>query len=243
MLGSVTPPPANIWRWRMLGGRIPTTLTVRIAGATRAMLMRESERLFGTPILPPSLHGDGNKREAFLPEDRNGDGIIDHVTLVGSDAFCQRSLSLLLSVRLLAVRGFAPLEIESVATPMSDYGPSRIWASTTPFIGPRHAWRTGNRLKAGEKAADQLARMLSSCGLKERPAGVYVHEISGPVDAEEFDLGARGRAAPKNAVSGWFAIEFDTPVSGPIAVGFHSRFGMGQFRPITEEIALATTEI
>lgn len=104
-------------------------------------------------------------------------------------------------------------------------GPSRIWRSATPFVSPRHG-------RGADFLAAEITRELAHRGL---PAA----ELT-PVDGDwrafiryrptrrfARDTPDRRSARPG---TGW-QLTFPEPVSGPIALGHLSHFGLGLFVP------------
>lgn len=73
------------------------------------------------------------------------------------------------------------------------------------------------------------------------PRELGYRNIDTPVTVEFVDapkvagLWARTRTTRKQDVpsnAGWFRLTFDEPVEGPLCLGAHSHYGMGQFRAV-----------
>lgn len=221
--------------------RASISLTARTAEAARAAAMERALRLFGSDRLPPCLHGPEESPDAahahafWLPEDRDGDGWLDHLTVFaafGFDATADATLDGMTALRLGSVGAFdlCPALLNAAA-----FGPARVWRSATPYMGPLHSWRGApHRLKAGRSAADQLARDLVR--LRDmRDGQLPGFSIGTSTDARasaiHFRLTQRLiEKGPSHPVRGWFEIAFDAPVLGPINLGFGAHFGLGQFR-------------
>ena len=104
---------------------------------------------------------------------------------------------------------------------------SRLFASRTPFILPRHR-------KSGDEPEDQLQRELRQRGLPsplmiERTLGpeLLSTEASGPVAWSAF----RRHRCKDRVTTGTFGfhIEFPEPVLGPLLLGYGCHYGLGQF--------------
>ena len=77
------------WSWRIAGGRpLPLARALRVGEAMREMLMEAARLSRGSHELPPCLHGPtpDHSHARYLPEDRNDDGIIDHLTVFVSES-------------------------------------------------------------------------------------------------------------------------------------------------------------
>jgi len=126
-------------------------------------------------------------------------------------------------------------------------GPSKVWRSLTPFVSTRHAktFRDGrpkmddNGWQQGTAAHD-LHRLLA---LHPHGAGATIKQRSAERD-RPFRFGSQrlrslqfqtirhdgaGSRGQDNGAA--FIIEFPEPVSGPIALGYGSHFGLGLFVP------------
>ena len=203
--------------------------------------MESALALSGSDRLPACLHGPESEtapahRHAFwLPEDRDGDGWLDHLTVYtpgGLDEAGAAILDGMAALRLDAVGTFAlqPALLDAAAL-----GPARVWHSASPYFGPHNAWHgTAHRPKPGESAAEQLARDLGwfrAARGSELPAFQIAARGARNPRAQRFNLTQRLAAkCPPHAVRGWFEISFDAPVLGPVALGFGAHFGLGQFR-------------
>jgi CRISPR-associated protein Csb2 len=187
-------------------------------------------------------------RHAFyLPTDEDGDGRLDHMTVYargelsqdGRDqGFAEAELRALTAFRRLRQPGGKPdlrlvlLGIEGredrTHTPL--FRPVSRWRSCTPFVPPRHQKTRGRKR---ETPVEQLCDELRRRGFPEPTA---VHEIPRcELDGRSirwiefrrervFGSGSRGQGLGYG-----FEIEFRTPVSGPICLGYGCHFGLGLF--------------
>lgn len=228
--------------WHITGGtNLPVTATVRVAGAVRAMIMRTSKQIYGTYRLPDCLHGfesrNGTHRHAFwLPEDRDGDHLLDHISIFAPGGLCDRAQNLLAAAKHLRVDRAGSFILVPVPPVGGLYGPCRAWLPATPFIGPRHGWKKSpDKPKARRLAIDQLgfelARLKAADGQPLPATDIFPFGGNGLPQTSAFSLGARRGQVPRDAARGWLAIEFAEPVIGPLVLGAAAHFGMGQFRP------------
>ncbi len=196
----------------------------------------------GKPLKDPS------HRHAFwLPEDTDGDGWIDHVSVFvagGMNREVQARLDRITRLWLApkqrseavdaepgAVKEWR-LALEGFGRPADFTGGSRIfgtsrrWRSVTPFLASGH-------LKAAGYPGE-VRRLLKRRGL----AGTDIQ-----VEAlKELDVGgtprraihfhrfrSRGREAQPDAAGTLLDIVLPGPLTGPLAIGYGSHFGLGLF--------------
>ncbi len=142
------------------------------------------------------------------------------------------------SVGMIRLPGMYGIRLEKV---LSDN--ATVWHSTTPFVPPRHLKKRGKNTLEGQILAE-----LQSRGFP-RPTAVAA---SGPTRGRKSVGAGKRRTDAGNSEMSWsrfrhfvlsrrhgpeppqrcgFAIrlEFDQPVSGPIALGYGSHFGLGLF--------------
>ena len=102
------------------------------------------------------------------------------------------------------------------------------WVTSTPFVPPRHLKQNGRSTLAGQVGAELLARGFP-------PAKVEVLDWTGDTLALRHFVRRRQRG-PQPPIDIGFAIRlgFDSPVTGPICLGYGSHFGLGLFRPVLE---------
>ena len=208
------------------------------------------------PKAPPAISGRGTDSKPlrnpshshafWLPEDADGDGLIDHVSVFIKGGITDEVRAKLDRItRLwetpkktedteadprarkewrLALEGFGqPVDFADSA---SIFGKSRRWMSATPFLASGH-------LKAIGYPAE-VRRLLARRGYDS--AGVEVKPI------KEIDVGgtkrraihfhrfrSRGREAQPDAAGALLEIRFPAPIEGPLAIGYASHFGLGLF--------------
>ena len=212
------------------------------------MVIRKQLRRTGTQILPDCLHGPtttGNgipHQHAFwIPEDRDRDGRLDHLTVHVPQGITAETLDLLKEPDHLIVERVGDFSLSPIHISPGLLGTSRAWVSVTPFLGPRHAWKetwskdATPKLKAGRGATEQLkfelARLRGGTDLSLQKAEIIPMPLGSLPPMSEFKTERKRKSTPATPVGGYFFVEFPTPVTGLLSVGLGSHFGMGQFRP------------
>ena len=196
----------------------------------------------GKPLRAPS------HRHAFwLPEDADGDGWIDHVSVFvasGMNRNVQARLDRIARLWLpqkqrsedldiepgavkewrLALEGFGrPADFAGAAR---IFGTSRRWQSVTPFLASGHLKASGY--------AGEVRRLLTRRGLNAADVDVAVRkaiDVGGtPRRAIHFHrFRSRGREVQRDAAGALLEITLPEPLTGPLAMGYGSHFGLGMF--------------
>ncbi|HTT78347.1 MAG TPA: type I-U CRISPR-associated protein Csb2 [Stellaceae bacterium] len=237
-----TPGRPEVARYRLgARGRPPVEKTVRIADVLRRALMSG-----GFPPLELAGHDrNGASRDPahghafFLPEDADGDGLIDYLTVYCRLGFSDEALERLHQLRRLWWRdGQAPtrqgevtLSLEAVAAPEAFpglrrlIGPSRVWHSITPYFRPR--FRKKRDIDMAILTCEQIRREWSLRFSREELPDVE------PLNGSQFskfeairterDLHAADRDGS------FLKLRFSRQVMGPIALGRAAHFGLGLF--------------
>ena len=206
----------------------------------------------GKPLKDPS------HRHAFwLPEDADGDGWVDHVSvfiLGGMNREVQARLDRI--TRLWLTRKQRPEAVEAEPGAVKEwrlalegfgrpadfaggariFGTSRRWRSVTPFLASGHLKATGY--------AGEVRRLLKRRGLAG--ADIQVEAL------KEIDVGgtprraihfhrfrSRGREAQPDAAGALLDITLPEPVTGPLAIGYGSHFGLGLFTASPDDESVA----
>lgn len=115
----------------------------------------------------------------------------------------------------------------------------RIWRSMTPYVPPRHAFDSRGKPKNGESPLEQLHRELQQRGFTAAeviPSNFNNEAISDdqPLEAEWVKVHGKSEKSHASNLSKRayrFRLTFPEPVSGPIALGHSSHFGLGLFVP------------
>lgn len=190
----------------------------------------------------------GHTHAHILPSDLDGDGRLDHILIfapMGLGARAQRAVrSLRRTYRKggvgelqVAVAGVGALnDLRCVGGGLAQavdglLGPSNgaeAWVSTTPFVPPRHLKKNGRSALVGQVDAELMQRGLPR-------AKVEVLDWTNDVRALRHVVRRRQRG-PQPPLDVGFAVRllFDTPVVGPICLGYGSHFGLGLFRALHE---------
>ncbi|MGB5038750.1 MAG: type I-U CRISPR-associated protein Csb2 [Blastocatellia bacterium] len=180
----------------------------------------------GTPLV-------GHPHAFFLPEDADGDGRIDHLSVIASAGFDAEDLvALEACTPIFGAHARPGIHLKTCPSDGSVIGTSSVWRSLTPFSMPRFA-TSGNARKVRNRdlPESQLRRELRLRGFPE-PArvellGGYETRDGRTVSWSEFVV-ERRNGTHGFGIAG-FEIHFPHAVSGPIALGFGCHFGLGVF--------------
>lgn len=210
------------------------TDAVRVGETLRMALMGRARQLFGDAI-PASISGhglpdDNRHGHAFYLPEANPNGRIDHLVVhapAGLDAQAQMALFELKTIRTregtewrVVLEGLG--DTASFPT-SSSLGISATWRSVSPYLHPWHR-------KKGFGVPEQIARECRLRGLPE-PASVELMLDAKP-RALDFRRFRSKRSLRQPDRQGCFLkLTFDTPVQGPMALGFGCHFGLGLFTP------------
>jgi CRISPR-associated protein Csb2 len=255
--------------------------TIKVAEIARRTAMgiyrrMEERRLYGgprpagSPLPRSSLFSGkdedgrpltGHKHAFYLPSDEDGDGRIDHLTIVAEMGFGPKELGVLDRMRTLARDDGDPLNLLLVALGRKEdlacpylLGPSRVWRSETPFLATRYQKSRGTKKDPPELLSVDNRRAFARQVLIEeitRERLLRQNEMPEPLSVEalneEHRMGAhrlrpiqfklfRSKRSDDGGrrAAGAFRIIFPEPVTGPICLGHSSHFGMGLFVPDDE---------
>ena len=220
--------------WRELNGKRTPLAPWQISG-------RREGRF---PITDPS-----HPHAFWLPEDADGDGLIDHIVVSvssGMDPRIQSRLERITRIWLTSRRASGDSEggtegeewrlaLEGYGQPQDFAGSSQLlgrskqWRSVTPFLSAGHLKKNGY--------SGEVLRLFKRQGMETD--GVKVTELS------EISVGSikryalhfhrfrsRGRVPQPDSSGTFLEIEFPYAVQGPLAIGFASHFGLGIFGAI-----------
>lgn len=232
------------FRWRVEGADLPEiTKAVLIGRAARATVMRTMND-FGFDRLPDDFHHgrEGGQSAYWLPDDEDGDGLIDHVLCIHTDGLPRNLLPAMASGGKLGlgdgrIWSLAPVWM-GASGPGGLFGPARIWTSTTPYVTPLDVRRKpgkGSAVRPGRGIAEQIAGGLARLDL---PAPISVETRTGTLvgneffAAHEFVIDAPGGPPPpRDPDAAFVRLVFREPVWGPLALGWGAHFGLGLFSP------------
>ena len=189
----------------------------------------------------------GHEHAFFLPADEDGDGRLDHITVVAPMGFSALERQALDRLRRLRFGEGEPLQLLLIGlgnprdyrTPLLEE--AHVWVSATPFIVTRYPKRRGTKRDRPEDYATPQAFTRHVLGQElERRAGlppvVGIEEEPylgtqrlRPIQFKRFRSkpGDDGGRRPAGA----FRITFAAPLAGPLCLGHACHFGMGLFLP------------
>jgi len=271
-------PAPTMARFALDGAVLPLVEdTLRVAEMARIVAMGcfrrvEERRLYGGPApegspLPRSqaFSGknadgrplEGHRHALYLPTDEDGDGRLDHLTIVAEMGFGPGEVKALDRMRQLKRDEGEPLNLVLLAIGQTEaiavarmLGPATTWISATPFIATRYQKTRGQRRDppellgaenqrafARQVLVEEIARLRQCCF--ELPELVSVEPLNAehrvgahrlrPIQFKRFRRKRSDDGGRRAA--GAFRIVFPTPVRGPICLGHSCHFGLGLFVP------------
>jgi CRISPR-associated protein Csb2 len=199
---------------------------------------------------------DNHQHAFYLPSDEDGDGRLDHLTIVAAEGFGARELRAL--DKFVALHGPAGTQLRLLLTGVCShagvervplFATASVWRSLTPFIATRHYKERGAKRDHGTRAdlpetvlREELARRgfalpqritrLNRCELGH-PLGTSRDTTARSLSWLEFRrqrLRGGGRRGSDPGTG--FLLEFPAPVRGPVALGYGCHFGLGLFGPV-----------
>ena len=187
---------------------------------------------------------DDHMHASYLPTDEDGDGFIDHVTVVakGIDA-SPREMDALMRVKNLwssSLNGSVRLAFEGHGaigefSNIPIFKTSKRWRTATPLVLSRHmkVKKRGGASVVVDSAGEQIRKELAArYGIDAvvieytNPRECMRGSKSRPFEFKRF----RKNDRPGGGAYGLF-LEFKHPVRGPLCLGYASHFGMGLFVP------------
>ncbi len=130
-------------------------------------------------------------------------------------------------------------EFRSVSRdPVPELGRSRIWVSRTPFIPPRFLKARGNNSIEGQVRAELRSRALPDL---VAPPVVAIPSEQNPSGRQalwfrRFARTRQGSGGTPPAGVFHLTLTFDSPVDGPLCLGWGAHFGLGLFVPAGGEL-------
>lgn len=215
---------------------------------------RSTPTLSGKDISGKPLQG--HRHAFYIPIDEDGDGLLDYLTIWAPSGFSIPELQAIEGVRSLNPgKGHHPIRLESLGHgTVADFaavcpwllGKSRHWHSLTPYVLTRHIKYRGPKDKLGRRRImdgpeEQIEREVN-LRWPEGPRLIRATEVTGPEDPRlaplkvgisrsrlpsEF-LRKRQRGSSGGKACN-FVLEFEEPMTGPIALGHGCHYGLGLF--------------
>ena len=223
-------------RLRLTGDRPALHRGAEVAECARRATLGRARLLYGADAVPGALSGHdgkgprrGHGHAFWLPEDADSDGLIDHLT-VHVPAMDGASLAALLAADIAVRSRRRSWRAEwhwigksgDPDAPGTLLGAARAWSSLTPYIGPWHE-------KRGFSRSDMIRRECDARGLPATRTIEPAAEISGRHSVPRWRW--RDSVPPGGAKAGFWHVVFDSPVRGPLALGYGCHFGLGLFLP------------
>lgn len=199
---------------------------------------------------------EGHRHAHYFPLDLDEDGRLDHILIhasMGLDSNAQRAITRLRRTWtkgddrdiFVTCAGFGDLDLfrrqlrmnrghEIGILPMT---PATVWESITPYIPARHLKpRNGRYTLEDDVRRELLARpQFVSSDLAE---SVEIEVVGQPASSDRSTLinllkfvrtRQPGSQQPPKPIAFGLRLTFARPINGPIALGYASHFGLGQF--------------
>jgi CRISPR-associated protein Csb2 len=243
-----TLPVAESARRMLMGIHGSLTECDSVQGRSKTFSGKDSE---GNPL-------SGHSHAYYLPTDEDGDGRLDHLTILARSGFDKHEMCAVDSLRVLknpdrnqsgqALRvlllGWGQLE-EFHAGPVQA---SRVWNAVTPYVATRYAKTRGReRIDLCDMDAvirflrDNLLRQLveiradipdvNAVGIEPMlEGGAFKISSYHPIQFKRFRHKSSDDGGRR--LSGAFRIAFPDVIRGPIALGHSAHFGLGLFMPV-----------
>ena len=248
MSGKVLPMAFDTLRWGELARRSAMSRYGRNDNGELSVALSGKDPS-GTPL-------KGHEHAFYLPTDEDGDGRLDHLTVWTPGGFTAREFQAVLSIDTLNPGSHRePLQLayqsHGAASDFIGVSPlfdsARVWRSLTPYILTRHVKFRGPRDPNGRREMvdsprEQIVREFSlrwpagpslvrvrAQDLKKRIPPMREGQSTG---FRPFDYFTQKRGGGSNGGGVFnFEIELDSPISGPLALGFACHLGLGVFIP------------
>jgi len=211
---------------------------VRIGELARLAAVHKADKLTGTNGVPNVLSGhdmpDNNRHghAFYLPEDADGDGLIDHILIHAENGLSGPALRALDRITRLWESGGSEWQvlIEQYGT-VSDIqdscyvGETHVWESATPYL---HPWfRKKNFTVEDQIRRECRERDLPEPQIDQIPEIVIKSRERRPIHFHRF-RNKRGLVQPDRQGSFW-RLTFAESIPGPLALGFGCHYGLGLF--------------
>lgn len=252
--------PVHVVRYALDGTVLPLlTETVYVAETARRYVQGIFGKLFNaesSPVLsgkaPDGTPLAGHGHAFFLPTDEDGDGRLDHLTLVATNGFApHREMKALDAFRKMHGPGGTELRLLLLGWgSLADFASvpllakARTWRSVTPYIPTRHYKRRGTKRDTGGEAdflvtvlREDLSRrgfpdptdihILERCQVRAHDPRAHPRRAFRWLQFRRERLTGDGRHGTHPGTG--FEITFPQPVQGSLALGYGCHFGLGLF--------------
>lgn len=200
----------------------------------------------------------GHQHAYYLPTDEDGDGRLDHITVIAKKGFSESELKAIDRLNKLNWKNGAVLNLmlvglfeEEARSTGQLFEETNVWVSATPFIVTRYAKARGRKRDKPELLGIANHKAFAQAVLREAIIRLNNHRSDIP-DIDEIEIkplkehriGAHKlrpiqfkRYRQKRSddggrrAAGGFQIIFTKAVQGPICLGHSAHFGMGLFVP------------
>lgn len=198
----------------------------------------------------------------YLPTDEDNDGRLDHLTLWAPHGFEAEEFQAVMAVPALYPGGRRkPVRLvyqtHGNASDIAEaaphlFGSARTWRTLTPYVLTRHIKFRGPKDENGRKRmvdgpVDQIEREVRQRWPEGPPLvrAAFLPDTKHRIDPLDRSSARRGyrpfefvrhrQGGGSNGGGAYnFEIEFQEPVTGPIALGFACHYGLGLFVPKEE---------
>ena len=196
--------------------------------------LRGRDAMTGEPL-------QGHQHLHHFPLDLDQDGCIDHYLLyapMGLDGEAQRSIANLrvtyakkrpdIVVRLCGygdIHDFSSSIRLKTGQPIPMLQTAQVWESLTPFVAPLHLGK-----KTLLKDLNKMIKDSCRNSMLPEPSLVEILDTA-PASFRRFVVERSGSKKPPHRYPWALRISFDEPITGPLALGYASHFGLGIFVP------------
>jgi CRISPR-associated protein Csb2 len=230
----------NCVEYKMECDMLPSvTKTLEIANQVHVRLMGINKKQKGSDHISHHFSGKnedgsplkGHRHVFIMPRDEDGDGRLDHLLIVCKERLDNSELVILDQlVSLWQNDGLPDIRLIPMRwIGMKDLETSRKYLSSTPFVPPRH-YRKG-RGDFGLWLEGELKRECRELGIPEPKKITPIASLIVKDREIPWSRFRRSRKGEEPRYGLGFKIEFESPIEGPVAIGYGSHFGLGQFLP------------